>query len=435
MDTIVASQKKFDPWQAWPIFLIASLFFLYEFVIQISPNVMSNELMQSFDMDAVGLGFISGAYYITYTFMQIPVGLLYDRFGARKLLALACFLCALGALLFGITENMVNAAVGRMLMGAGSAFAFTGCLFLVHRWFPPRYFALMAGILMIMSAAGSILGETPLAAAVANYGWRDTLTAIAIIGFLLTVVVYLMIKDKPATSMQDTSETLPRPGEMQRLMEVVKNKQNWIIATYAFTSWAPVLIIPAFIGVLFIETACGVSRTSATNAISIAWIGIGIGSPVLGWLSDLTQRRNKLLVWSSVLGLLASCIILYFPHIRYEWICFWLFIFGVAAGAQSLTFAVVKDNNPQHQVGTAMGFNNVLVVCGGIIFQPLVGYLLRIFWDGALQDNIPIYKTVDFQYALTVVPICFAIGLWLAVFGIRETFCLSYEARKQQNLQ
>lgn len=433
MGSVKKSERLFYPWQSWLIFIVASFFFLYEFVIQISPNVMSSELMQSFHVDAAGLGVISGAYYITYTLMQVPVGMLYDKFGPRKLLSLACFFCAIGAVIFGMTENIVAASVGRMFMGVGSAFAFTGCLFLVHRWFPPRYFALMAGCVMIMSAIGSIIGETPLAKAVELYGWRSTINFIAIIGFLLSVMIFIIVRDSPANS--EFHDTEDHSGEMSRLREVLLNKQTWAVAFYAFTSWAPILTVPAFIGVLFVKSAYGVSTTSAASAMTMAWLGIAVGSPLLGWLSDRIQRRTILLSINSFLGFIAISLVVYLPSMGYAWLYLWLFIFGFAAGAQSLTFAVVKDNNPKHRVGTAMGVNNVLVVCGGFIFQPLVGFLLRLFWDGTVVDSVPIYKTLDFQYALAIVPACFAVGLILALFGIRETRCLPYEQRRMENEQ
>ena len=318
-------QALFRPWQSWLIFFIAGFFFLYEFVIQISPNVMSNQLMQSFLIDATGLGIISGAYYITYTIMQIPVGLLYDRYGPRKLLSLACVSCALGAIIFGIAHSIEIASVGRMLMGAGSAFAFTGCLVLVHRWFPARYFALMAGCVMIMSALGSIIGETPLATAVIAHGWRDTINFIAVIGFFLAALIFLIVRDSPENSEFHTIHD--QADEIYRLREVTKDKQTWIVAIYAFTSWAPVLIMPAFIGVLFIKTAYGVTTTSAANAIAMSWLGIALGSPFVGWLSDKIQDRTKILAACSALGLVSMCFVIYYPNIGFHWACFWLFIF------------------------------------------------------------------------------------------------------------
>ena len=161
--------------------------------------------------------------------------------------------------------------------------------------------------------------------------------------------------------------------------------------------------------------------------MTMTWLGVAVGSPLLGWLSDQIQRRTILLSINSLLGLVAILLVIYYPSMGYGWLYLWLFVFGFAAGAQSLTFAIVKDNNPKYRVGTAMGVNNVLVVCGGFIFQPLVGFLLRLFWDGTMLNDVPAYSVQNFQFALCVVPICFAVGLILALFAIRETYCLPYE--------
>src|SRR6185312_6891955 len=176
---------------------LAAMFYLYEFILQVSPAVMTKELMHDLSLNAAGLGAMAAFYYYAYTFMQLPAGLLSDRFGPRFLLTIATLICVLGAIFFAFTHNVALASTGRFLMGIGSAFSFIGALLLVSRWFPPQYFALLAGIVQLMSSIGAIAGEMPLAAAVNIWGWRETMGWLAVLGVVLAVLIWAIVRDKP----------------------------------------------------------------------------------------------------------------------------------------------------------------------------------------------------------------------------------------------
>lgn len=402
--------------------LAAAVFFLYEFVLQVSPGVMTHELMRDFDIDAAYLGLISGAYYIAYTVMQIPAGMFYDRFGPRSLLSIASLICAVGAIIFATTHSVLPASVGRFLIGIGSSFAFIGCLVLVSRWYPARYFALLAGVVQLMSSIGALVGEMPVAEAVAVFGWRNTIAFLGYMGIAIMVIIWLVVRDEPDAAEKKNSHTF-KSGELRRLSHVSSNSQTWLIAIYAFTSWAPILIFAVLWGVPFIMQLYDISATKASSAVSMVWISIGIGSPLVGWWSDKIKRRCLPLTLCSLIGLIAVLIILYVPHFPF-WLMFpLLFCFGFSASAQTLSFALVKDNNQPAVVGTAIGVNNMMVVIGGVLFQPLVGLFLRLGWNGQMQNGIPIYDINDYRISLTVLPLCFLMGLIVSLRYLKESYC------------
>lgn len=398
----------------------ACLFFIYEFILQVSPNVMTNDLMRDLRVDAAGIGIISGSYYIAYTAMQIPAGLLYDRFGPRSLLTIASIICAMGAFAFGLTDSYFTASVGRFSMGIGSAFAFIGCLVLVSRWFKPQYFALLAGLVQLMSSVGALIGEAPLAAAVSAYDWREVMTIIAVAGIVVASLIWLIVRDAPASV--KVKHHINR-GELKRLLTVCSKKQTWLVAIYAFTSWAPILVFAALWGVPFLVAKYGISSTNAASAVSMVWISIGFGSPLIGWWSDQIGRRVLPLLMCSTIGLISISIILFMPHLPYPMVFPLLLLFGFSASSQALSFALVKDNNCPSMVGTAIGFNNTMVVCGGILFQPLVGFILRSTWDGSMANNVPVYSAHDYRTALSIIPLCFIVGIVSSLFFLKESYC------------
>lgn len=402
------------------ICILASLFYLYEFTLQVSPGVMTNELMRDLHLSAAGLGTMAAFYYYAYTPMQLPAGLLYDRFGPRRLITIAILICALGALFFSMTHGAALASLGRFLMGVGSAFSFIGVLLLVARWFPPQYFALITGIVQLMSSVGAIAGEAPLAAAISTWGWRSTIAWIAIAGIILACLVYLIVRDGPLELLQEHHAT-PH-NEFKRLRAVGTNRETWLIALYTFSSWAPIVAF-ALWGVPFLVEAYGLSTSTASLACSMMWIGIGIGGPILGWWSDYIGKRCTPLTFCAVLGFIAIAFVIYFSQLPLFLVFALMLAFGVASSSISVSFAVVKDNNHPSQVGTAIGLNNMACVAGGALFQPLIGILLSWHAAGCVQNGVPVYTLVDYKIALAVVPLCYLISIFVSSFLLKETHC------------
>lgn len=238
----MSQQQTIPRYLPYLICVLASMFYLYEFVLQVSPSVMTSQLMHDFGIGAAGVSFISAFYYYAYTPMQLPAGLLYDRFGPRRVLTVAILICTAGAFFFCGTTSVAMASAGRFMMGIGSAFSFIGALMLVARWFPPQYFALIAGLVQLMSSIGAISGQIPVAAAVNNFGWRHTLLWVAVAGLLLAAFVWLVVKDHPPGSKK---MMIHKKGEFQRLGVVLGRVQTWFVAIYSFAAWGPVVVFAA----------------------------------------------------------------------------------------------------------------------------------------------------------------------------------------------
>lgn len=406
------------------ICILAAMFYMYEYTLQVSPAVMTNELMRDLGLNAASLGTMAAFYFYSYTPMQLPAGLLFDRFGPRRLITLAILICTIGAFLFSSANNTAMASLGRLLMGIGSSFSFIGALLLVSRWFPPYYFALLTGLVQLMSSIGAIAGQAPLVVAINHWGWRSTMTSLAIAGGLLALLVWMIVRDSPdIVSKGHKYQPTSKKNELKRLIQVSSNQQSWLIALYSFAIWAPITAFAALWGIPFLVINYGLTTETASEASAMIWLGIGIGSPLLGWYSDKIQSRSKPLSLSALLGIISLTIVIYCHFLSLPYLYFFLFVFGLAASGQSLAFGVVKDNNPACVVGTAIGFNNMAVVAGGALFQPLIGILLLMNWSGAMHSGTPYYGIVDYQKALFVLPLCYILALFVSQFLLRETYC------------
>ncbi len=409
---------------AYIVYTFVSLFLFYEMALQVSPSIITEQLMRDLHIDAVYIGIISGIYFYSYVFMQIPSGLLFDRYPARLLISIAILVCAIGTLFFATSSTALQAAVGRLLMGVGSACAFIAVLVVSSRWFPATYFAFLAGIAQLLGAAGAMGGEAPLAIFINILGWRSALTWLVGIGIILAVIIWIFLKNEPPRRVQ-VEPVLQRKlsSAWQDLKTALCSSQGWWIAIYAFCSWAPAATFASLWGVPYLMALYHISSTLAATACSMIWIGLMMGSPLFGWYSSKVGKRLPLLRGAALLGLVTSLIVIYVPQLPFLLMCLFLLGFGVAISGQILTFALVNENSHPTVMATAIGFNNMAVVAGGAVFQPLVGTLLGLAWNGKVVNGTALYTVNNYRLALCVVPLCFLIGWITSLTCIRETFC------------
>lgn len=402
------------------IFFLAASFYLYEYILQVAPSVMSEPMMHTFRISAEGFGIVSAFYFYSYAPMQLPAGVLFDRYGPRKLMTIAVSMCAIGSFFFAATDSVLTAALGRFLIGMASAFSFIGVLVLISRWFPPHYFAILAGFAQAMSSLGAIVGEMPLATLVESVGWRNASFILAIIGFVLAGLLWAFIRDYPHQQMQTVPKYKFRE-EYQRLKQVCSKSYTWITGLYAFCIWTPIAVFAALWGVQYLRAKFGISVVTASGMCSMIWLGIAIGSPFFGWVSDLAKSRRLSLGLSALLGLSATVILLYVPGLTIGLTYLVLFIFGLGASGQTVSFAVIRDNNPLKLVGTACGFNNLSVLLGAAIFQPIVGVILHHSKAIQVAEGQYFYSILSYQKALFVLPMCYMISLLVCLFLLKES--------------
>jgi MFS family permease len=157
------------PLLAWAT---GAMFFFYAWVLRVAPSVMVGELMRDFAVGAAVLGHLSAAYFYAYAGMQIPVGLLLDRFGPRRLMTVAALACAGGCMLFAVGQSLAMVTAGRLLIGASAAFSLVGAMAIAGQWFPANRFALLSGLAMAMGMAGGAFGQAPLRLAIEATDWR-----------------------------------------------------------------------------------------------------------------------------------------------------------------------------------------------------------------------------------------------------------------------
>jgi MFS family permease len=416
---------------------LASLFYVYEFFLRVIPSAIAHELMRDFAIHATMLSFLSACFYYAYALMQIPAGLLCDRFGPKRTMIVSVLICSLATFLFSTTQSIHVASISRFFMGIGASCAFIGPLLLASRWFPPRYYSTIAGIVQTLGCLGAIIGGQPIAVLSGFLGWHSALNWAASIGIAIAILYCLVLRDHPKQTLnkpqkvsgknQQRKSPIIYISEWKRLKTICQNSQSWWTGLAGINCWAPIAVFELW-GIPYLMQWHNVSASVAAQAMIWMWLGIAISSPLIGFWSNRIQSRCKPLSLCALLSMISSMLIIYQPTDSWVIMCSCLFLLGVSAGAQPITFGLVNDTHPPEISGTAVGFNNMAVIAGGPLLQPLVGMLLQSHWQGGYVDHAPLYTLSDFHYALSIMPFCGFFGWITSKIFVKETRCkLQYD--------
>lgn len=413
------------PWLGVAAWSIAAFGFFFAWMLRVSPSVMIEPIMAEFQVGGALLGTLSGLYFYTYAILQTPAGLAIDRWGPRRALALASLVTAAGSVLFAFAPSIAIAYVGRLLIGGGVAFAFLGSLVLASAWFPPRRFAMFSGLGMGLGLLGGIAGQAPMAMAVEQVGWRNAMLGLGLAALFLAVATWAIVRDGPKP--RAVRATADATSAFRALWDVVRRPQTLTIALFAGIMSAPMLTFGALWGVPFTMQAYGLSRVEAASVMAPVLFGFTAGAPAWGWLSDRIGRRKLPMFGGALTGLAAIAGAIYIPALPLAVYSILLFFVGAGGGAMAVSYAAVREHNEAGATGAALGFVNMVAVVSGAIFQPLVGWLLDLQWDGTLVAGARIYAVDDYRAAFLVLPVIYVAVLFV-IWRIRETWCRPFGA-------
>jgi MFS family permease len=408
-------------WYSWLVWLLGSTFYFYEFLLQVSPNVMMPDLSKHFHINALHFGYLATFYFIAYSIMQIPAGVLMDKYGARRLLTLAALVCACGTLLLVQAPNFFFVELARFATGIGSAFALLGTLVLASRWFSHRRFAMLTGITIMLGMLGAIFGQRPLAIMINLLGWQFSLHILAIVGFIIAALIWLIVRDNknPLQTHNVAADEHQWAELMASVYRLIKSPQAWLIALYGVLLYGPTATLGAAWGATFVGTIYGLSRADAATYITVIFFGWVVGSPILGIISDWLQRRKPVLYAGAIGGLLSSLVIAFVHLPSLKLLALFMFIFGFFSSGFLPGFSLIRETQPAKAHGAALGFMNMINSLGGAIAPPIVGVILDLTWQGTMVNGVPVYSTMGFHIAIGIIPLSMLLAI-ITLFFVKE---------------
>lgn len=395
---------------AWLIWVLAACVYLVEYFARVAPGIMAERLIQVFQVNATMLGSLSAFFYIGYVSMQVPVGILIDRFSVRWLLGGSTIICGLSVVLFALAEHLGQAQFARLIMGFAAAFAFIGALKIARLWFPVTMLGFLVGATQSLGMLGGAFGEGPVSDLAKHIGWQNSILAIALIIITLGFLLAILVKDRKQAGLNKAKEH----GILSGLACVLRNPLSWLNALIVATLYAPTTCFAELWGPAYFHRVHNLSMPVAAGAISFVFIGWAVAGPITGAISDKLGIRKPILIASCALSLAFVSIILYVPSLSLTTICALLFCFGASSTGVVLNYTIASEINPAEVAGTSIAFANMASIALGALMQPLIGLLL----DWNLKNNLhnlSDYSSHDFHIAMLTLPICIGIGLLAAI--------------------
>lgn len=404
--------------RALAAFAIGCAFFVYAFVHRVAPSVMTDDLMRDFAVGGSALGVLSAMYFYAYVALQIPVGVLIDRFGPRRLMSGALLVCACASLAMANSETLLAASISRVLIGGSVAFAFVGTLTLLTFWFDSHRFATYVGILQSAGMIGAMLGQAPLRIMVETVSWRGAVLMLAVFGFVLAALAYAVI---PRRTIKNRNATVTEKSNTS-VAAILRKRRNWLCALAGFGMAAPMLGFAALWAVPWLTTVRGFSQTQSAGMASMVFMGWLLGAPVCGWISDRIGRRLPVMLVGSLISLAAFVAILFIDNANAALLSVLFFLNGLGGCTMVVCFSVMREYNAKNNTAASLGMLNTLVVGSGAVMQPLIGWLLDRRWDGVLAEGVRVYQGENYLLAFQVLIIANVMAAVCCLL-LTETYC------------
>lgn len=413
---------------SWFVWGLGAMFYLMGFFQRVAPAVMTAELMRDFQISAAALGNLSAFYFYSYVAMQIPTGIIADRWGPRNLLTSGCLVAAVGTALFALSPNIGWGYLGRFLIGGSVAVAFVGLLKMAANWFPPRKFAMVSGMALFCGIVGAVSAGPPLRLLIDHFPWRGVLLSSAAVTLLVGAGIRLFVRDTPAEKgfANFTSGAGGTGGGRTGILAGIRD-------VFRYHNTALLFIIPGGIvgcvltfsglwGVPYLTSRYEMSTAAAsllTSSLLVAW---AVGGPVFGWFSDRLGSRRPPYIAGCAAALLGWIVILLAPPLPLIPLVAVLILTGFGSGCMIIGFAYAKESVPASLSGTVSGVINMGVMMGPMILQPVVGWMLDRRWDGLVVEGARIYSAGAYRAGFA--PMIAWAGLSLVLlFFTRETRC------------
>lgn len=407
-------------WRGTLIFTLAALSFAYAFLQRVAPSAMVSDLMQSFDAGAAVLGNLSAIYFYAYVALQMPIGALVDRYGPRKIITIFLLLGGAGSLLFSVATSIEQAYLGRLLVGIGASCGLIAPLALAAKWFAPKRFAFLSGTAMLFGVFGGFIGQGPFASLVSLVGWRSAMLGAAVFAGGLALLIWIVVRDAPQERAAPSKG--PRPKLLAGMGQVIRSPEAWALGLVASASSGPMLAFGALWGVPYMAERFDLGRTDAAFYTSLMLVGWAAGAPLGGWISDAIGRRKLPLIVSTAACTVLVTVLFYGPDLSLIPTVAVLMVTGFMGAWIASTYAFARETVPPSIHGAVTGFVNMMTVAAGAFLQPVIGVLLDLQWDGAMEQGIRIYSRAMYETAFMSIAAYAALGVVATLF-VRETYC------------
>jgi sugar phosphate permease len=400
------------------IWSLAAAFYLFGFFQRVTPASLAPDLMRDFALSAAGLGNLSAFYYYAYAAVQIPTGVLVDRFGPSRMLLGGALLAGAGSLMFALADTPLAAGLGRALIGAAHGVAWVSMLKLVTHWFAPSRFATLSGLSLAVGTLGAVLAGPPLRWLADAFGWRSVIGTSGLLALALAVAIKLVIRDDPtdrgfSSHLPKADRDTPHASIAADLREILRYPNPWLLALVNSGVCGAFLAFTGLWGVPLLSQVHGISVAQAALVTSSMLVLFAAGAPAYGVWSDRLQRRKLPFAVGGGLLLAGFAVLTVLPTAPLALLVPALLAASFGAGSMVLSFGFAKESAPLRLQGTVTGVVNAGVMLGTLVQMPVIGLILDARWQGVTVNGVRQYDVAAFQAGLVFLLAWIAVAMLL----------------------
>lgn len=397
----------------WVVFVTVLLAYLLMSSQRTAPGLITEQIMLDFNVTATTIGLLTSVQFFVYTALQIPMGILADRYGPNFFLISGAILTGVGTIIYSLSTYEFVLFAARILTGIGDATIWVNTVLILSQWFNAKEFTRLIGVAAMMGNLGYLLATVPFSLMIDILGWRSAFFSAGLLVCLCGIFLYFVLLRKTKQQVFKKRET-QHEKTWVLLRRIFSKRQAWalffchfgIVGTYVgfISSW----------GVPYGMSVYGMTRSAASQLIMLGLTGALIGAPLAGWISSRLKTIKKPYIVVHIMLLLTWSVFLLFngnPPFRLLAILF--FIIGLAYGANALTFATVRQSFPIREVGIVTGFANTGGFLSAILLPSIFGKVLDHFQ--IVSDSL----SEGYYYGF-IIPVIFSVVGLIGVISISE---------------
>ncbi|KTD25209.1 MFS transporter [Legionella maceachernii] len=390
---------------AWAIWIIASLFYAYQYILRVMPNIMLDNFIQQFHIDTTVFGQFSGVYYLGYSLMHLPIGIMLDRFGPKKVMSSCILLTVIGLLPILFAERWMYPMIGRALIGMGSSAAILGTFKIIRMAFKEQQFTRMLSFSVTIGLIGAIYGGGPVSYLCTHLGYKTVVEIFAFFGILLAALTYFIVPE--------IEKDIQPHSIMADIKRVLTNRQVIALCLLSGLMVGPLEGFADVWGSAFIKRVYGFDPTLASYLPSMIFIGMCFGAPVLSFIAEKTNNYLGVIIGAGIAMMLVF-LALISKQFTANTMALSFILVGVCSAYQILAIYKASTYLPEQVAGITTAIANMIIMSFGYAFHTSIGFLIHTFGGSGVSSA--------FIYGLSVIPLTLAI----AVIGF---FALFYQER------
>ena len=370
---------------------IAAVFYGLDYLQHTVPSVLIEPISVSIGMNYIDLATVMSIYFPIYALSQIPAGYLIDKYGIKQALGWSCLTVSLG-LFCMLVPTLSAIVIGRILIAIGSAFAFIGALKTISVWFPLNCFSLFVGITQSIGVVGGLTGQVFINHLIVMSTWQTALFNIALFGVLWSIIIFFLLKNKPTVAIHSLSPsvTLEQCKKDGTFLSIIRDKNIWLLAIYAAIMVGTVMnTFAELYDVLFLKKSLGMTSQQATYITMFIFIGVGVGAPLHGIISNRFSQQSIWMRWCALMTLIVFLGIPIASMLSAGMgvLILIYFLLGFFVSSMLLSFSIARYCYAIDSHGIIFALVNTIIGFGGFLFPLVFGKIVKLLMMHLQLDN------------------------------------------------